>query len=89
MKHIDNLVSMFPQQLNLDPIIFCGLGYGKKNCPKKLIHKLFDPSSFQKNKNLNIKISKPLQIEKTAKSECTIQIFSTDQINSHLITLID
>lgn len=26
----DNLVSMIPQQLNLDPIIFCGLGYGKK-----------------------------------------------------------
>lgn len=88
MKHIDNLVSMFPQQLNLDPIIFCGLGYGKK-LSKKLINKLFDPSSFQKNKNLKIKISKPLQIEKTAKSECTIQIFSTDQINSHLITLID
>lgn len=21
-------------QLNLDPIIFCDLGYGKKNCPK-------------------------------------------------------
>lgn len=61
----------------------------KKKLSKKLIHKLFDPSSFQKNKNLKIKISKPLQIEKTAKSECTIQIFSTDQINSHLITLID
>lgn len=55
----------------------------KKNL-EKLIFKLFDPLSLQ-NTNTKRKISKTLQIDKTEKFECPIQIFSTDQINSHII----
>lgn len=87
MKHIENLVSMFPQQLNLDLITFRGglwfRIWEKKNL-EKLIFKLFDPLSLQ-NTNTKTKISKTFQIDKTEKFECPIQIFSTDQINSHII----
>lgn len=87
MKHIENFVSMFPQQLNLDLITFRGglwfRIWGKKNL-EKLIFKLFDPLSLQ-NTNTKTKISKTFQIDKTEKFECRIQIFSTDQINSHII----
>lgn len=41
--------------------------------PEKLIYKLFDPLSLQKTKT-KTKISKTLQIDKTAKFECTMQI---------------
>lgn len=87
MKHIENLVSMFPQQLNLDLITFRGglwFRIWKKKNLEKLIFKLFDPLSLQ-NTNTKTKISKTFQIDKTEKFECPIQIFSTDQINSHII----